>query len=165
MGLGTVRGARRWKRLRGVTSTQWAGEGQRSGKKDEQELGLLHSFVPWPATASSRPSVIKSPRRWRLPPARAAAWAPSCVTRWAPLQPTKHLLTTYHISTSTWSPLTCGPFTSPHTAYIPRPHYPWNTQGQRPGSSPVSSIIHAPSAPTQKGGGWRGLILRQARPS
>ena len=37
LGLGTVRGAR----LRGVASTQWAGEGRRSGEKGEQELGLL----------------------------------------------------------------------------------------------------------------------------
>ena len=32
LGLGTVRGARRWRRLRGVASTQWAGEGRRRGE-------------------------------------------------------------------------------------------------------------------------------------
>jgi hypothetical protein len=49
------------------------------------------------------------PRRRLLRSTRARACARARVTRWAPPRPMNHLLTTYHISTSTWPPLTCGP--------------------------------------------------------
>ena len=91
-----------------VASTRWASEERRKGEgRTGAGTGACIRPVPSPCTHQQPPLDI--PRRRLLQSTRARACARAQVTRWAPPRPMNHLHTTYHISTSTWPPLTCGP--------------------------------------------------------
>jgi len=163
LGLGTVRGARRWRRLRGVASTQWAGEGRRSGEKDEQELGLLLFVHTLACNCQQPPFCYQQPEALAVAARKSRSLGTELrnamgTTKAYEVPP--YYVSHKHIHLASSSSLLSLVGLSPvHTLPIPRPHYPWDTQGQRPGSSPGSGIIHAPSAPHPKGCGVGGAYF------
>ena len=93
-----------------MASTRWASEERRKGEgRTGAGTGACIGIRSVPSACTHQQAPLGIPRRRLLRSTRARACARARVTRWAPPRPMNHLLTTYHISTSTRPPLTCGP--------------------------------------------------------